>query len=138
MPKQNRPLVRDGRIQAPKKRTDRSYLRPSTAPPTEDSPADEPPLDAIDAVDDVIDAAEEPVVETATEPVPAVQASTAPARLTGAARAIQQQGVRARKREFDVHELAVRDSRYAMHELRRIALVSAVIVATLVVLAILL
>jgi hypothetical protein len=138
MPKQNRPLVRDGRLQGPKKRTDRSYLRPTTAPPADDASADEPALDAIDAVDDVIDEGETAEVTPVAAPAPTQpEASAVQGRPMAAQRALQQQGVR-KRREFDVHDLAVRDSRYAMHELRRIAIVSAIIVATLVVLAIVL
>ena len=46
---------------------------------------------------------------------------------------MQQQGVR-KRREVDVQSLAVRDTQYAMHELRRIAILAAMIVVTLIVL----
>ena len=55
----------------------------------------------------------------------------------GAARALQQQGVR-KRREVDVNELARRDSSYAMHELRRIAILAVMVVVSLIVLAIVL
>jgi hypothetical protein len=54
-------------------------------------------------------------------------------RLPTAVRAIQQQGVR-KRREFDVGALAVRDTQYAYHELRRIAILSTMVIITLVVL----
>ena len=43
-----------------------------------------------------------------------------------------------RRRELDVHALAERDTRYAMHELRRILILATMVVVTLVVLAIVL
>jgi hypothetical protein len=52
-------------------------------------------------------------------------------------RAIQQQGVR-RRREVDLHALAVADTRYALHELRRIAILTTMVVVTLIVLGIVL
>lgn len=153
MPKQNRPLVRDGRIQGRKKRTDRSYLRPNGATGV-DAPAD----DAEVTEDQVEEAAEAPTTEaSAPEPVvveepapvaestaiPPVQlngtsvatnGTAAPARLSGSARALQQQGVR-KRREFDVNALAMRDSKYAIHELRRIFILATMVVITLIVLA---
>jgi hypothetical protein len=148
LPKQNRPLVRDGRLQpAKKKRTDRSYLRPAPAAPAEPDTS-EVAVDA-DIVDDpgVLAAAE---AEAAREPDTALLADgpvampppTAPSRrqptrLTGAARAIQQQGVR-KRREVDLVTLARRDTSYAIHELRRIAILAAMVVVTLVVLGVVL
>jgi len=149
LPKQNRPLVRDGRLQpAKKKRTDRSYLRPAPAAPAEPDTS-EVAVDA-DIVDDpgVLAAAE---AEAAREPDTALLADgpvaipppapppsrAQPARLTGAARAIQQQGVR-KRREVDLVTLARRDTSYAIHELRRIAILAAMVVTTLIVLGIVL
>lgn len=130
MPKQNRPLVRDGRIQT-KKRTDRSYLRPPAAPAPAAPPADAAEPDAL--------AEPDAVAEILATAAPAVAAATAaiPGRLPAAVRAIQQQGVR-KRREVDLHALAVNDTRYAMHELRRIAVLAAMVVITLIVLGIVL
>jgi hypothetical protein len=65
---------------------------------------------------------------------------TAPARaaapstkLPTTVRAIQQQGVRKRG-AVDLRALAERDTKYAFHELRRIAFLSIMVIATLVVL----
>lgn len=128
MPKQNRPLVRDGRIQAPKKRTDRSYLSPASAP--------EPVAEEIED--------ERAPVEPSVSAAPIAAATAAPVaqprqyqRASGAARAIQQQGVR-KRRDVDVHALAERDTRYAMHELRRILIFATMVVVTLIVLGIVL
>jgi hypothetical protein len=43
-----------------------------------------------------------------------------------------------RRREVDLHALAVADTKYAFHELRRIAILAVMVVATLVVLGIVL
>lgn len=133
MPKQNRPLVRDGRIQA-KKRTDRSYLRPGAAPA--DAPADAAAADAAEP-----DAFAEPdaVAEILASTAPAVAAATAaiPGRLPTSVRAIQQQGVR-KRRDIDLNALAVNDTKYALHELRRIAVLATMVVVTLIVLGIVL
>lgn len=142
MPKKD--LVRDGRLQAPKKRTDRSYLRtpsPAAAPAAEPAePAADP--DSPDAVGSVASGlAEAPVAAVAPAPVAsspsttATAAATAAARHTGAARALEQQGVR-KRRELDVDALAKRDSDYAKHELRRIFVFATLIFAVLVLLAI--
>ena len=64
----------------------------------------------------------------------ATNGTAAPARLSGSARALQQQGVR-KRREFDVNALAMRDSKYAIHELRRIFILATMVVITLIVLA---
>jgi hypothetical protein len=117
LPKQNRPLVRDGRIQT-KKRTDRSYLRTSAAPQPSAEPVAEDPAGEPDEVAEVI--------AKATQSLP-------PSRLPLAARAMQQQGAR-RRREFDLEALAISDTRYAIHELRRIAILATMVVVTLVVL----
>ncbi len=60
-------------------------------------------------------------------------AATPAGRLPTTVRAIQQQGVR-KRREFDVQALALRDSSYALHELRRIFILASMVVITLVVL----
>ncbi len=125
MPKQNRPLVRDGRIQA-KKRTDRSYLRPGAAPA--DAPADAAEPDAF--------AEPDAVAEILASTAPAVAAAT-PGRLPTSVRAIQQQGVR-KRRDIDLNALAVNDTKYALHELRRIAVLATMVVVTLIVLGIVL
>ena len=114
MPKQNRPLIRDGRIQT-RKRTDRSYLRPA-GDAASDQPTGEP-----DAVAEAIASA-------------APAQKVVPPRLPTSVRAIQQQGVRKRG-DLDLHALAVSDSKYALHELRRIVVLAAMVVATLIVLA---
>jgi hypothetical protein len=123
VPKQNRPLVRDGRIQA-KKRTDRSYLRPSGTPASAE-PSSEEIDEAFGEPDEVAE-----VIETATADVP-------PARLPPAARAIQQQGMR-KRREIDLEALAKADTTYALHEMRRIAVLTAMVLVTLIVLGIVL
>jgi hypothetical protein len=147
VPKQNRPLVRDGRLQAKKKRTDRSYLRPNGAAriavAEEAAVAPESPAE---------EAAEAPGQEMSVGAADAAEAATgrpaaasmtpeaAPAR-AGAARvpttvrALQQQGVR-KRREFDVHALAIRDTKYAIHEMRRIFILAAMVIATLIVLGV--
>ena len=134
MPKQNRPLVRDGRIQ-PKKRTDRSYLRPGAAP------GDAAPTDAPEVDDGESESFTEPdaVAEILAKTAPAVAAATAaiPGRLPASVRAIQQQGVR-KRRDIDLNALAVNDTKYALHELRRIAVLATMVVVTLVVLGIVL
>lgn len=140
MPKQNRPLVRDGRLQAKKKRTDRSYLGRNAAPTAvADTPVAEPVAD--DAAEAAADAATPATpVEAAAgaagaasgeRPRPA--AGTPGGRLPTTVRAMQQQGVR-KRREFDVQALAVRDTAYALHELRRIFILALMVVITLVVL----
>ena len=131
MPKQNRPLVRDGRIQA-KKRTDRSYLRPGAAPA--DAPADAAAADAAEP-----DAFAEPdaVAEILASTAPAAATATIPGRLPTSVRAIQQQGVR-KRRDIDLNALAVNDTKYALHELRRIAVLATMVVVTLIVLGIVL
>ena len=117
MPKQNRPLVRDGRIQA-KKRTDRNYLRtPAPAPAMPETSEDT--LGEPDEVADVIN-----------EAVAAVPTS----RLPQAVRAMQQQGVR-KRRELDLEALARNDTTYALHEVRRIAVLATMVIVTLIVLS---
>jgi hypothetical protein len=146
LPKQNRPLVRDGRLQAKKKRTDRSYLRPApTQTAVERAPVEEAEQpDASDVVRAAARAAVEPEAAlTPAEPRPAPKAAprteavplkrTPSGKLPTAVRAIQQQGVR-KRREFDVKALALRDTRYAIHEIRRIAILATMVVITLVVL----
>ena len=136
MPKQNRPLVRDGRLQAKKKRTDRSYLRPEPArPAAEPAPVEEDVPDASDIVRAAARAAAEtepaPSAVEPSAPVPAPRAQAG--RLPTAVRAMQQQGVR-KRREFNIRALAIRDTNYAKHELRRIAILATMVVVTLVVL----
>ena len=133
MPKQNRPLVRDGRIQA-KKRTDRSYLRPNAAPP--DAALTDT---AADAAEPESFAEPDAVAEILASTAPAVAAATAaiPGRLPTSVRAIQQQGVR-KRRDIDLNALAVNDTKYALHELRRIAVLATMVVVTLIVLGIVL
>jgi hypothetical protein len=131
LPKQNRPLVRGGRLQTGKKRTDRSYLRPDgqRAPAAPDAgPSDE-----------LVTAEPDAVAEILVEEVPAAAAASAaiPGRLPTSVSSMQQQGTR-RRREVDLHALAVADTRYALHELRRIAILATAVVVTLVVLGIVL
>lgn len=136
MPRQNRPLIRDGRLQSTKKkRTDRSYLRPTpeTAAP-EPLSEDEAAAAEARAEEDVLGEAPAPV--SGGVPSRAVADAT-PRRVPTAVRAIQQQGVRSR-RQLDLHALAEADSRYAMHELRRIAVLAVMVIATLIVLGIVL
>jgi len=157
LPKQNKPLVRDGRIQAKKKRTDRSYLAGAVATATD---AVESPEHDTDIVDDPQKLAQAEAVEQAADDEVALLADTTntmasmpppmsvappeprvrPAattrganRLPTAVRAIQQQGVR-KRREFDLQALAQRDTAYAYHELRRIAILATMVIITLVVL----
>lgn len=147
MPKPNRPLVRDGRLQAPKKRTDRSYLRPGPSVADEELPEDVDAAQAPEAADDVAmpeSAAPEPASpQAAAAPIarPAVAAraatTVAPGKLPTAVRAIQQQGVR-KRRDVDLHALAVRDTNYAIHEIRRIAILTVLVIISLTVLTIIL
>lgn len=133
MPKQNRPLIRDGRLQAAKKkRTDRSYLRPASEPATEPLSEDEAATAEARAEEDVLGEAPAPV--SGGVPSRSVADAT-PRRVPSAVRAIQQQGVRTR-RQVDLHALAEADSRYALHELRRIAILAVMVIATLIVLGI--
>lgn len=149
MPKQNRPLVRDGRLQAKKKRTDRSYLRPngSGASVIEDEAAPDAVAEpeATSSANGAIRVSDaEPTVSemTSEETVSAPVASTTTAppsarsttgRLPTTVRAMQQQGVR-KRREFDVHALAIRDTQYALHEVRRIFILASAVIITLIVL----
>ena len=133
MPKQNRPLVRDGKIQPRQKRTDRSYLS-GDAP----APADTAPVENESAVlDELTEAAPEAISPIAAFAPPARVQPASPARPAASAklptsvRAIQQQGIR-KRREFDVQALGVRDTRYAIHELRRIAVLASGVVVTLI------
>jgi hypothetical protein len=136
LPKSNRPLVRDGRIQAPKKRTDRSYLRP-----TSDALGAAPAPDDDAEIDEMADAAEG--AATAAAPIAAFAPPAAPSfaaapkqvssKLPTTVRAIQQQGVRKRG-DVDLSALAKRDTSYAYHELRRIAVLATMVIVTLVVL----
>ncbi len=146
MPRQNRPVVRDGRIQAPpptKKRTDRSYLQPSTAI---DEPAsiEETPLAEGEAEtmsgDATVVLAADPTAAFAAPAAPSAPKAPAPAapvRQAGVVRALQQQGIR-KRRDVDLDALARRDTSYAIHELRRIGILTAMVVVTLVVLTIVL
>jgi hypothetical protein len=150
VPKQNRAYVRDGRLQVKKKRTDRSYLgaqpaapatveeaAPDQAVPDGTAPGETTNLEAATTASTAAAVAEP--VETEVDPAPAAQPAefTPQGRQQGAARALQQQGVRKRG-ELDVQTLAERDTKYAIHELRRILVLTALIIATLIVLAIVL
>lgn len=154
MPKQNRPLVRDGRLQTPKKRTDRSYLRPGGPDVAEEPTVDQVELAADDSmVTEVADAMEEaaasgplgafspPANPAPTAPVAqaaaAPRTAAAPSRLPTAVRAIQQQGVR-KRRDVDLGALAARDTNYALHELRRIGILTVLVIVALVVLTLVL
>jgi hypothetical protein len=136
LPRQNRPLVRDGRLQAgKKKRTDRSYLGGVARPAEQEPPVeDESPetQDAAVADDELVEATPEP----AAAPAAAAPAASTAARLPSSARALQRQGVR--RRELDVDALAERDSRYALHELRRILILTSIVIVTLIVLGVVL
>ncbi len=140
MPKQNRPLVRDGKIQPRQKRTDRSYLGGDTPARADDTA----PVDDEAVAAEVAEAAppETPLpvdpgaafaAPQAAAPAPLPARLTPSSKLPTAVRAIQQQGVR-KRREFDVQALAVRDTQYAIHELRRIAVLASGVVITLIVL----
>jgi len=137
VPKQNRPIVRDGRLQV-QKRTDRSYLRPTAAPSQLKTEADEPDETLVNPEDLPEEAGAEPdavaeVIQQVVQAKPAPMASAA--ALPASVRALQQQGVR-KRREVDVEELARADARYALHELRRIAILAALVIGSLVVAAI--
>ena len=119
MPKPNRPLVRDGRLQAKKKRTDRSYLRPGGTPEEAVATEDEAPDEGVaEAVADALTAAEMPAsapvephaafepapaaAPRAAVPAPSVASTRTPSsKLPTAVRAIQQQGVR-KRREVEI------------------------------------
>jgi hypothetical protein len=122
LPKQSKPVVRDGRLQAPKKRTDRSYLgttpAPEIAPPEAASP--EPTTNPVAAFEAPAAVATSPTPRVATAPVapPAAQVASAPAAR--------------RRREVDPDELLAQDSSYAIHELRRIGITAAIILGTLI------
>ena len=134
MPKQNRSLVRDGRIQAPKKRTDRSYLRPGSGA-TEIVSTDDAEMD------ESSDAPETPVATEASmepaaafaPPAPKPVAAAPVGKLPTTVRAMQQQGVR-KRRDVDLGALARRDTSYAYHELRRIGVLATMVIVSLVVL----
>jgi hypothetical protein len=150
LPKQNRPVVRDGRLQSRKKRTDRSYLTPAGRGPAPAPPADEPaqldeapPQETAGASDQTVVAGPQPPAPVAEPPVRTTTRPAAPtpppvaSRPSATARALQQQGVR-KRREFDVTALARRDTQYALHELRRIAILATLVIVTLIVLGIVL
>lgn len=160
LPRQNRPVVRDGRIQAPpasKKRTERSYLQPQSDPEGATAAKDETVVQegtpaemaseasaagaTVLAVDPTAAFAAPPVPDARTTPpapAPATRsAQPVPARPAGVVRALQQQGVRKRS-DVDLDALARRDTSYAVHELRRIAILTIMVVAALVVLTIVL
>ena len=156
MSNKNRAVVKDGRLQVKKKRTDRSYLQPQpdTAATTADIVKEELPEVVAEPLESAAAApVEAPVAATATPdpvgaftppataapapPAPVAAAATVAVPRVGAARALQQQGVR-KRRDVDVNELARRDSSYAMHELRRIGVLTVMVVVALIVLAILL
>jgi hypothetical protein len=126
-------------LQAPsKKRTDRRYLSTAAQVPA-DAPSDA-------ELDEVTEEAASPEAALESEPIAAAvtptparaevtNARTTPSRLPTAVRAMQQQGVR-KKRDLDPRELAERDTKYALHELRRIAVLAVLIIATLIVLGV--
>ena len=135
MPKQNRPVVRDGRLQQPaRKRTDRSYL--GSPAPARVSPPDETLFNPADAPEE---AGAEPdavadVIEAVADAAPAGTAAAAFGQMPVREKAAQPQSAVRRKREIDLEELARADTRYAIHELRRIAILAALVVVTLIVL----
>jgi hypothetical protein len=146
LPRQNRPVVRDGRLQVKKKRTDRSYLRPEA--PAPESPAEPEPATKMPVAEaeTIVEAEREDPLGAVAPPSAPHESPVAPAsrpsptrstatRTGGAARALQQQGVR-RRREVDVDSLLRRDSSYAMHELRRIGALTVMVVTTLIVLGV--
>lgn len=142
LPKQNRPIVRDGRLQEPvRKRTDRTYLGTSPAPAKVAPPPDEVLAHPADAAED---AGAEPdavadIVEQVADSAPAGTAAATLGALpqTSAARVAQAQGQR-RRRDVDLDELGRADTRYAIHELRRIAVLAVLVIVTLIVLAVVL
>ena len=132
--------MKDGRLVV-KKRTDRSYLNPSTteaegasAPPeAEPGAASAPATDETSPV--ATSAATGAFVASGATHVaaPAPVPAAAPLPKSATARALEQQGVR-KRREVDRDAVAKRDSSYAMHELRRIAVLTAFVIVALVVL----
>lgn len=129
LPKQNRPLVRDGRLQAPKKRTDRSYLG-APPPATSDEPSEQGASQAgAPPMNDPTAAFQAPAEVVSSAGTHAVPASRPPIATTDAA-------ARRRRRDVDPEQLLAQDSGYAMHELRRIAVLAAMVVGTLVALGI--
>ncbi|MEX2227642.1 MAG: hypothetical protein WEB52_14475 [Dehalococcoidia bacterium] len=139
MPRQNRHLVRDGRLQAgKKKRTDRSYLGGDAGSTTAEPAVEEESFRPVDEeVEGDAPAAPLPAeLAAATAPAEQTARGTTSTRLPTSARALQRQGVR--RRELDVDALAERDSRYALHELRRILILTSIVVITLIVLGIVL
>lgn len=128
MPRQNRPVVRDGRLQAPKKRTDRSYLgnaAPPVAPAPSEAAADEPAP------------AHDPVAAFQPPAPPPAAAPAAPSALpVSPSQAAEHAAARRRRREVDPEALLAQDSSYAMHELRRIAILAVMVVATLIALGV--
>jgi hypothetical protein len=132
LPRQNRPVVRDGRLQTPKKRTDRSYLgtaRPASAPepeaPAEESAAPHDP-----------GAAFQPPASPAS---PAAPVAPAAARQPSAVAPLATEHAataRRRRHEVDPEALLTQDSSYAMHELRRIGVLAVMVVATLIALGV--
>ncbi len=141
LPKQNRPVVKDGRIQPPKKRTDRSYLGAGPAV-SDPGSSDVPVVDIADAVAMSSDpatafAAPAPAATKETSVAKPPMRAPAPVPAVGAARALQQQGVQ-KRRGIDLNALARRDTSYALHELRRIGVLTAMVITTLVVLGVVL
>lgn len=126
LPKQNKPVVRDGRLQAPKKRTDRSYLGTTSSPPVA-----EPELPTSVQTNNPVAAFEAPPAMAAAPAVPA-RATHAVAPVSAAAPAVASR----RRREVDPDELLAQDSSYAIHELRRIGVIAALILGTLIALGV--
>lgn len=128
MPRQNRPLVRDGRLQSKKRRTNRSYLTREQAAAADEETREET-ADGVAAP-----VADDAATAEAERVSPPAATAVRPARMPGSVRAMQQQGVR-KRRDVNAHALMVRDSKYALHELRRIFILTVLVVVTLVVLA---
>lgn len=130
MPKQNRPVVKDGRLQSStKKRTDRSYLNAAGAP------AEGPDADIVAPE---ADGAE---VEPAAEAVPAAVAAPEPMPMPRPAQvpsAVAPGPASRRKHDVDVDALGKRDTSHALHELRRISIFSVLVIIALVVMAMML
>ncbi len=139
MPSQNRPVVKDGRLVV-KKRTDRSYLKPTTEPENASAPSEaESAATAAPTADETVPVTTSAATAAFAAPEatpaapPALTPAVAAAPKSATARALEQQGVR-KRREVDLDAVAKRDSDYAMHELRRIAILTALVVVALVIL----
>lgn len=139
MPSQNRPVVKDGRLVV-KKRTDRSYLKPAStevesasAPPEAEVATPSAPVVDETSPDATSASTAAFAAPTAAPVAPAPVPAAAPLPKSATARALEQQGVR-KRREVDLDAVAKRDSSYAVHELRRIAILTAIVIVALVIL----